>query len=431
MIQRQSAVTGSVNLHSIQTNKFKTGVIAFTVSMPSGKLHAPYSLILAKMLERATKSYPSRLALSRRVDDLYVSSTDIRRIGFGKNVILSFSAEILDEKYCKRGANVTKDVCALLKEYMLSPLLDEDGLFPKAAFEQEKRRSANALRAIINSPASYASLRLSELLNRDNPDTLPLEDAIEAVEKCDREMLTKFYIENVCCQPIDVYYVGTLSHEEIADKLSLVLGDYVATKKEALIPLGSTNEPRETVRKNETMPLSQGRLGLGFRLGVRMTDEDYCAALLFDELFGGSPSSKLFVNVREKRSLCYSCGSRYSSTTGYITASAGISPQNREITEEAILLELENVKAGKITKTEFEAAKKSLLNSIRETYDNPTDILEYYLYSNTANMSLTLDEYLARVSLLKKEDVIRVASRAELDCIYFLCGEQQNEENEE
>ncbi len=426
MVQKCSAITDSVNLYSVQTNKFKMGVIAFTIAMPSGKLHTPYSLILVKMLERATKSYPSRIALSRRIDDLYVESTDIRRIGFGKNLILSFSAEMLDEKYCKNGANVTRDVSLLLKEFILSPLFDEDGLFPEAAFEQEKRRSASALKAIINSPGAYASLRASELLRRDDPDFLSLEETIEAVEKCDREALTRFYKENICCRPIDVYYVGALSHENLADKLHTVLGDYVATNKEELITLGGNHEPRESVRKDETMPLlSQGRLAIGFRSGIRMSDEDYCAALLFNELFGGSPASKLFVNVREKRSLCYSCGSSYSSTTGNVTASAGISPKNREITESAILAELDNIKAGKITNKEFEAAKKSLLNSIRETYDNPTDVLEYYLYSNAAGLNLTLDEYLARVSLLKKEDAVRIANRTTLDCIYFLCGESQ------
>lgn len=427
MVQKISAVSDSVNLHSIQTNKFKTGTIAFTVAMPSKKMHSPYSLILAKMLERATQSYPSRLELSRRVDDLYVSSTDIRRIGFGKNLIFSVSAEMLDEKYCKNAPNVTKDICTLLKEYLLCPLFDEKGLFPEEAFEQEKRRSASALRAIINSPGAYASLRISELLRRDDPDLLSFEDTVEAVESCNRETLTSFYKENICCRPIDVYYVGSLSHEKMSDTLMAVLGEYKATKKEELNSLAANISQRQAVRKDETMQLSQGRLAIGFRSDVRMGDEDYYAALLFDELFGGSPSSKLFVNVREKRSLCYSCGSSYASTTGNVTASAGISPKNRAVTEDAILKELDDIKTGKITNKEFAGAKNSLLNSIREIYDCPTDILEYYLYSSTANIKLSLDEYFKHVSSLKKEDVVRVANRTVLDSVYFLCGKKEDE----
>ena len=99
MIQEYSAITDSVKLHSVQTNKFKTGILSFTVTMPMSRLDSPYSLILSKILEKNTKSYPSRLALSRRIDDLYVSSTDIRRIGFGKNMILSASAEMLGTGY--------------------------------------------------------------------------------------------------------------------------------------------------------------------------------------------------------------------------------------------------------------------------------------------------------------------------------------------
>ena len=427
MIQEYSAITDSVKLHSVQTNKFKTGILSFTVTMPMSRLDSPYSLILSKILEKNTKSYPSRLALSRRIDDLYVSSTDIRRIGFGKNMILSASAEMLDERYCKNGAAVTKDICELLKEFILSPVFDEDGFFPEEAFEHAKHYSSNALKAIINNPGAYASLRLYELLKRNEPDNLSFEETIAEVENCDRFTLTEFYKENIASRPIDVYYVGSLSHEYLADKLLCVLGKHRATKKDSVVPLCANNEPREIIRKNETMPISQARLAIGFRTNINMGDKDYPAALLFDELFGGSPASKLFMNVRERQSLCYSCGSNYSSTTGTLFATAGISPKNRKITEETILAELENIKAGKITNKEFSSSKNSLLNSIRETYDNPTEILEYYLYSNTAGIKLTLDEYTNAVSLVNKDDVVRVAKSAVLDCIYFLSSQDGSE----
>ena len=427
MINKFSAITDSINLYSIETKKFKTGILAFNVTMPKSRYLSPYTLILTKMFEKATKSYPKRIDLSRRADELYVASTDIRRIGFGKNMILSVSVEMLDEKYCQNGPVVTKNVCELLKEYILSPLFDDEGNFPEKSFESAKRYSLDLLKATINNPGRYASLRISELLRRDDPDSLSFEETIEAVEKCDRFTLTKFYLENGATRPIDVYYVGSLSHENLADKLRLVLGDHHATVKDSFIALGDTTTPREVVRKDETMSLTQGRLALGFRCGIYIGDDDYYAALLFDELFGASASSKLFLNVREKLSLCYSCGSSYTSTTGNVMASAGISPKNREVTESAILNELENIKAGRITKKEFSSAKKALLNSIREAYDNPCDILEHYLFTNMGGIKLSLDGYLKRISLLTKEDVIRVANATTLDCVYFLCGNKETE----
>ena len=136
------------------------------------------------------------------------------------------------------------------------------------------------------------------------------------------------------------------------------------------------------------------------------------------------------MNVREKRSLCYSCSSSYTSGSGKLSARAGISPENREITEKAILEEFENIKNGKITKKELSSAKKSLVNSTREVNDSPFDIFDFYFCANSVGIDVSIDEYIENFEKLTKEDVVRVANNVRLDCVYFVSGKEECSEEE-
>ena len=179
------------------------------------------------------------------------------------------------------------------------------------------------------------------------------------------------------------------------------------------------------------MPISQARLCLGFRSDVLPDSEDYYATVIFNELFGGSPASKLFLNVREKMSLCYSCASYYNPTTGSIRVNAGISSKNREVAETAILKEFENIINGKISERELACAKNSVLNSYREIYDSPVDIASFYLNRKIFGVNCTIDECREKLSLVCADDVIRVASRVKLDAIYFLRADGTSEDEED
>ena len=423
MILRSSMLTESLGVNSITTDKFKTGTLSFSVEIPNEKQLPPYALLLTEVLQRATTTYPKKAALQKKLDELYSASVSIRCAKRGKSRAFTFSAEVLDNSYSTDGMDIASEACELLYELMFCPLLDSDGFFPEHSVEQEKRRTVSYLESIINNPSRYASTRLAELLLRNDDTLCSLEETISTVKECDRYKLTEFYRENLICRPVTVFYIGTLSHDEICERIMKCLGEHKAKKDITDSPLLPITAKREPVSKEEHMPISQGRLTIGFTSSVCLCDSDYYAVSLFNEIFGGSPASKLFMNVREKMSLCYSCSSLYNVFDGTVRVSAGISPQNREITENAILKEFENIKNGKISDKEFLAAKKSIENSYREIYDNPSDILSFYSVRRAVKMDSTVDECRERFSKVTKEDVIRVANNIKLDAVYFLCGD--------
>ena len=419
MLLQKSVLGDNLSLSSITTDKFKTGLLSFSVTLENDRLISPYALLLTELLQRATVSYPKKSLIQRKLDELYSASVSIRCLKTGNNRIFNFSAEILDNGYTTDDTDVAGEICRVLYELMLCPLLDENGLFDKECVEQEKRRVVTYLKSAINNPSRYATIRLSEMLRRDDDNLMTLEEMIDAVEKCDAKALTDFYRDSLVGRPIEAFYIGSLTKEQIGARIVDALPS-LSVRKEIIMPRCSVYPIREVLKKEEDMPISQGRLCLGFRSDVMPDSEDYYAMVIFNELFGGSPASKLFMNVRERMSLCYSCASYYNPTTGSVRVNSGISPQNREIAESAILEEFKNIQSGKISERELACAKNAVANSYREIYDCPGDIASFYLNRKIFGVNCTIEECREKFSKISADDVVRVANKITLDSVYFL-----------
>ena len=181
------------------------------------------------------------------------------------------------------------------------------------------------------------------------------------------------------------------------------------------------------------MPVSQGKLAMGFRTGVCADgkSEDVYTAMVLNELFGESPASKLFVNVREKMSLCYSCSSFYNRYTGILIVSAGIESKNRSITQNAILEQLECIRRAQISDAEMQAAKRSLENAYRQINDNPFDLQSFYGNRALFGLEGDLKECLARLNAVTVDQVSELARRIECDTVFFIEGTNPHTEEED
>ena len=180
----------------------------------------------------------------------------------------------------------------------------------------------------------------------------------------------------------------------------------------------------------EEMPLCQGKLSLGFRTDVALGHPLAPATLLLNEIYGGSPASKLFLNVRERRSLCYHCSSAADLYKGVLFAHSGMIPENRGITEEAMLAELEAIRGGNITDTELQAAHRSLDHSYRQAFDNPAALADFYAGRALIGNTDTVDDFREAVGRVTKNDVIEAASHLRLGAVFFLKGTLDEEVEE-
>ncbi len=150
-------------------------------------------------------------------------------------------------------------------------------------------------------------------------------------------------------------------------------------------------------------------------IGTKTIDrysELYYPLMIMNSIFGGSMSSKLFQEVREKRGLVYSIYSFNSnySKAGLFGIYAGLAYENLEETVVTILNEAENMKSGKISTKEFNRAKQQIksnfLLGLENTSSRMSSIGRRELLHNEI---LTTEEVVERINKVKIEDVIEIS----------------------
>ena len=164
---------------------------------------------------------------------------------------------------------------------------------------------------------------------------------------------------------------------------------------------------------------------MGFSTPISLLDPRFAAMQVFNNLFGGGMTCKLFQNIREKKSLCYDIGSGYYGTKGLLSVSAGIDCDKDELVQELILKELDDCRKGEITDEELLSAQEALISSLRSTNDSPGSIEGYYATGMLSGFRVTPEVYIDRIRAVTREDVMEAANLLELKCVYFLKGVEE------
>ena len=136
------------------------------------------------------------------------------------------------------------------------------------------------------------------------------------------------------------------------------------------------------------------------------------------------PLSELFLNVREKLSLCYYASSGYHRSKGIITVSSGIEAQNYEVARREIAAQLEAVQNGDFEPWELEGARSCMLSSLRSREDSAGRLEEYYLGQAATGIWEDTDALIAQLEAVTPERVAEATRSIRLDTVYFLTGKE-------
>ncbi len=436
MIPTIYTVTDALTLRVCRTDKFKAGMLSLSALLPIERDKVWMTSLLLAVLKRGTEKYPTLEAVNRRLDYLYGTDVGVRNFYRGDCQVIGFSAEILEGAYLPEGEDLLADVLEVISQMLFHPLTDENGLLLSRYVESEKQVQCDAIRAQKNHPRSYAAARASELLYQNEPYGAPLLGTVEEVSAVTAEELTAHWRALVDRISLDCFYVGATEPARVCEALAETVGRELnpnAVKIAYPIPSTVIRRAEEVRTFEEPSESAQSHLLMGFRTGCAISDPDYDATMVFNELFGASPISKLFVNVRERLSLCYYCSSVYNARKGTVMVRSGLSAQNRCRAEEEILAQLRAIAEGDFTDAELAGAKQSLVNVYRQAEDSPGALENIYFGRAISGVNVSLEEGRARILSVTREDVTRAAARMTLDTVYFLSGvggeEDEDEEN--
>ena len=167
------------------------------------------------------------------------------------------------------------------------------------------------------------------------------------------------------------------------------------------------------------MEVTQGKLIIGMDLDI---DDDNLRydVMIYNSLFGGSANSKLFQNVREKASLAYTASSSYYRFKNNIFINCGIEIPNYEKALEIIKQQIEDMKKGDFTDEEVENAKKGIIASIKTIDDEQDTEITYFFSQELSQIKCDIEQYINRIAVVNKENVIEIANKVSINTIYFL-----------
>lgn len=414
-------VSNGVTLRTLSTDRFKAGMLSISAILPISRELTPMTSLLLSVLRRGTEKYPTLADLNRRLDHLYGTGLSIRNFYRGDCQIIGFSAELLDGAYLPDREDLIEGVLELAEQILFHPCL-ENGLLQKKYVESEKQLQCDAIRAQKNNPRSYASGRCRMLLLENEPAGVPLYGTEEEIDAITPERLTAHWKDLLKKLSFDCFYVGGTDPETICRVLKSHLASHACPVELSAIyskPSLSARVPRQY---KEELSVSQGQLLLAWRTDIGLTDRAFHAITVMNELFGLSPVSRLFVNLRERLSLCYFCSSSYNAFKGTLTVHCGLDPANREAAQREILKQLSAIQQGEFSERELEAAKHSVCNAYRQLEDSPAAMENFYFGRALLKNDLSVEECLHAFQAVDREAVIRSAEQIRLDTIYFLNG---------
>ena len=421
MIETISLLPG-ITLRVCRDTRFKQGCLSFQLVRQMKAEEAALNALLPSVLLRGTRNCPDLRSITEHLDELYGASVSplVRRIGDYQTTGLYCG--FMDDRFALPGDQVLRPMLAFLEELLLdSPL--EAGAFLSAFVESEKKNLIATIESELNDKRAYSMSRLLRILCREDTFGVPRLGEKDQVEAITPESLYAHYRSILRSSPIEIFYVGSGEAAFVAELL-MPLANKLGARGTRLQPQTAFH-PCEKSDVVETMDVSQGKLCMGFVTPIINRGKDFAAMQLLNVIYGSGMTSKLFQNVREKMSLCYSIGSGYYGTKGIMVVSAGIDFDKEQLTREEVIRQLDICREGGITAQELKAAKEALLSSLRSTHDSPGAIEGYYSTAALSGLVFTHSQYMEAVEAATIEDVVTCAGTLELHTTYFLKGGSQ------
>ncbi len=419
------ALFPGVWLRCVHTHKFKSSYLSLSLLCPLDGETASLNALVPSVLRRGTAAHPDMESLSAALDELYGGAIEPMVRKKGELQCVGFAASFLDDAYALEGENILEPAAALLGELLLRPRT-RDGVFCPDYTAGERQNLIDRIRGEINDKRTYAVHRLAQEMCGEEAfgvDKLGDEAHARAITPAS---LWERYQTLLREAAVEVYYCGSAGPERVDKALKAALAA-LPVNEDRLVPdcevrLSAGEEPRLV---EESMDVTQGKLALGFRTGgIACWEEEYPALMLCNAIFGGTTLSKLFMNVRERLSLCYYASSMVERMKGVMLVSSGIEFDKFETARDEILAQLEAVRRGEIEPWELEGARRTLVSSHLSTLDDQGRQEEFWLGQAAAGLAETPEELAARLETVTKEQVAAAARKLALDTVYFLKGKE-------
>lgn len=411
-----------INLTLIPEEKFKSNLASIYIQRILDRDEVTMNALLPSIIKSGSEKYPSAREMSYHQDDLYGVSIGADSSKRGESQVITFKIISTDEEYLDE--KIFKKVVKYLDEVVNHPLVI-DGGFKEEYVAIEKENLKNRIESIINDKGRYAVERAREEMFKNEKYGISDLGYLADIDKITAKGLYEHYVNIMKTSPIDIVVEGNFDEDEIVE----IISNGFDFHRENIIEIPRADfikKVDEIKVIKEEMDITQGKLVMGYRCNVDYKDEfKYYSLFVGSNVLGGGPHSKLFVNVREKESLCYYI---YSSLEKYKTSmfiSSGIESENYDKTVELIGEQLKSLKEGKISDEELLNSKSAIISSLKTIKDSLGGSSDFYFSQSMGGTNTTVEKIIEMIEKVTVSDIVEAFKNIELDTIYFLSNNKE------
>ena len=413
-------IAKGVKLLCVNSNKFKTNCIKVDFYLPINE-QFPALNVLASLMGHTSKRYNTVKAFNSKVEGMYDACFDASIATIGEKVRMRFSMEVLDDKFTLDGNLISEEAVDFLVDILTNPNCDENG-FDEEFTAREIRFTLENIEALKNDKRAYSVARLRQLMCEDEPYGIDHEKLAENVKKLDSKALLTAYKKMLTDSTVVITACGSINGEMLANKFKDFVNN-IENRSPAKLKTIFVKKADEVRYFTEEMEVNQAKLVMGLRAGMNNANDNYFPLRVMTDIFGGGPYSRLFLNVREKMSLCYYCGARLVREKGIIIIQSGIEEENYEKAVNEIFNQLEVMKKGEFTEEDFNSSIISLCDAFKGVEDSPVGICNFYSSQDFDDEIVSGPEFAEKISQVTREQVIEAAKKVSIDSVYLLKGE--------
>lgn len=409
---------GTYKLHMIKTKKFKTIKVRVSFRNKIKKEDITIRNVLSDMMIYSTKNYKTKRDFNIKAQDLYAATINSSNTRYGNYINTSITMTVLNDKYTEIGNY--KEAVKFLKEIIYNPNVVKNS-FNEEQLETIKINIKTSLEGLKEDSSYYSIIRLYEEMDEDSPLSYRMCGYIEDLDNINSSNLYSCYKNMIDKDLMDIFVIGDIdfAKTEKLIKESFSLKTFKRNRTGYYLDDVKPRSKKLIVKEQDEN--SQSKLVIGCRTyGVTKYERDY-PLTLFNILFGGSTESKLFREVRENKSLCYTISSVPNKLDNVLMIRCGVDKQNIKKAIKLIDEQLSKMKKGKFSDEDINKAKEYYQTAIESIEETESGIIDTYYMMDL----LKLDDIETRLEKMKevtKADIVRVAKKIKIDTIFCLEG---------
>lgn len=412
-----------VTLLTHKADNFKTAQASINIAMPLRDKYRAARALLIYIISKTNRDYPTIKAMGTKLDMLYGASIYPSVIKSGDSQIIRLSLECIDDRFALTDESVILGSLTLMLDMLFKPNLEGAG-FPDEDVKREKRLMIERIRSINDDKIAYAFNRMIEEMCADEDFSLSKYGTVEEVEKVTGEDVFKALTDVLLHAPIQINVIGNFDGEKVRSVIAEKFSQFERTDIREL-HTEFQSEAYDERRISEKQDVNQSKLVIGMRAGMTYDRDNYAALKVMTDIFGSGTYSKLFMNVREKKSLCYYCSAKLDAGKGLIVIQSGVERDNVEEALDAIKKEFSDMQKGNFDDEVIRSSKMSICDSLNSVWDTPDSIDSWFAAQQTASTAYSPDEMIKMINDVTKEEIMTAAMFATFDTVYTLESEAE------